>query len=125
MNMSTLEQLPQRRDSLPCPEAELFTRNPLRFPNWYPTGIQISDIIKSFKASIERKTKEPSEWLYSLGKYTASAVKEAVRDLLSLDNVDAYSKAKKILTNHSGNQFTVDAFRKRINSWLKIQPNYG
>jgi len=43
-----------------------------------------------------------------------------------LDNVDAFSKAKKILTSRFGNPFTVaDAFRKRINSWPKIQPNDG
>lgn len=106
----------QDRDSLPRPEPEVFTGNPLRYPNW----------VKSFETFIERKTKDPSERLYYLGKYTTGAAKEAVSGLLSLDNVDAYSKAKKILTNRFGNPFVVaDAFRKRINSWPKIQPNDG
>ena len=106
----------QDRDSLPRPEPEVFNGNPLRYPNW----------VKSFETFIERKTKDPSERLYYLGKYTAGAAKEAVSGLLPLDNVDAYSKAKKILTNRFGNPFTVaDAFRKRINSWPKIQPNDG
>ena len=82
--------------------------------------------MKSFETFIERKTKDASERLYYLGKYTTGAAKEAISGLLSLDNVDAYDKAKKILTNHFGNPFTVaDAFRKRINSWPKIQPNDG
>ena len=106
----------QDRDSLPRPEPEVFTGNPLRYPNW----------VKSFETFIERKTKDPSERLYYIGKYTTGAAKEAVSGLLSLDNVDAYDKAKKILTNRFGNPFTVaDAFRKRINSWPKIQPNDG
>jgi len=73
-----------------------------------------------------KPTQDPSERLYYLGKYTTGATEEAVSGLLSLDNVDAFSKAKKILTNRFGNPFTVaDAFRKRINSWPKIQPNDG
>ena len=50
----------QDRDSLPRPEPEVFTGNPLRYPNW----------IKSFETLIERKTQNPSERLYYLGKYT-------------------------------------------------------
>ena len=106
----------QDRDSLPHPEPEVFTGNPLRYPNW----------VKFFETFIERKTMDPSERLYYLGKYTTGAAKEAVSGLLSLDNVDAYNKAKTILTNRFGNPFTVaDAFCKRINSWPKIQPNDG
>ena len=82
----------QDRNSFPRPEPEVFTGNSLRYPNW----------VKSFETLIERKTKDPSERLYYLGKYTTCAAKEAVSSLLSLDNVDAYSNAKKILTNHFG-----------------------
>ena len=40
--------------------------------------------------------------------------------------VDAYDKAKKILIDRFGNQFiAVDACRKRINGWPKIQPTHG
>ena len=106
----------QDRDSLPRPQPEVFTGNPLRYPNW----------VKSFETFIERKTKDPSERLYYLGKYTTGATKEAVSGLLSLDNVDAYNKAKKIVRNRFENPFTVaDAFCKRLNSWPKIQPHDG
>ena len=106
----------QDRDSLPRPEPETFTGKTLRYPDW----------VKSFETLIGSKTKKPSERLYYLGKYTTGEAKEAVSGLLSLDNADAYSKAKKILTMHFGNPFIVaDAFRKRINDWPKIQANDG
>ena len=106
----------QDRDSLPRPEPEVFNGNPLCYPHW----------IKSFEALIERKTKDPSERLYYLSKYTKGEAKEAVSGLLSLDSVNAYNKAKRILASRFGNHFIVaDAFRKRINDWPKIQPNDG
>lgn len=106
----------QDRDSLPRPEPEIFTGNPLRYPNW----------VKSFETFIERKTKISSERLYYLSKYTTGEAKESISGLLALDNVDAYSKAKKILMNRFGNPFIVaDAYRKRIDSWPKIQPTDG
>ena len=69
----------QDRDSLPRPEAEVFTGNPLRYPSW----------IKSFETFIKRKTRIPSERLYYLSKYTTGEAREAVGGLLVLDNVDA------------------------------------
>ena len=92
------ELLTQRQDkeSLPCPEPEVFRGNPLRYPTW----------IRSFETFIETKTKDPSEWLYYLGCYTAGEAKEAVSGLLSLGSTEAYQKARKILTD-----------RLETNSW--------
>ena len=125
-NHSTVEELLEKlselltqrqdRESLPRPEPEVFRGNPLQYPTW----------IKSFETFIERKTKDPSERLYYLGRYTAGEAKEAVSGLLSLGSTDAYQKARKILTDRFGNQFMVaDAFRKRINNWPRILPNDG
>lgn len=106
----------QDRDSLPRPEPELFTGNPLRYPNW----------IKSFETLIERKTKNPSERLYYLGKYTTGEAKESISGLLALEDTEAFRKAKKILKDRFGNPFIVaDAYRKKINNWPKIPPNGG
>lgn len=103
--------LAQRQDrvSLPRPEPEVFCGNPLHFPNW----------IKSFEIFITRKTKDPSESLYYLGKYTKNEVKEAVSGPLSLYSVDAYDKTTRILTSRFGNHFmAANAFRKKKNKWL-------
>ena len=106
----------QDRDSLPRPEPEVFTGNPLRYPNW----------IKSFETFIERKTQNPSERLYYLGKYTTGEAKEAISGLLALDNTGAYNKTRKILTDHFGDPFIVaDAYQKKINGRPKIPPNDG
>ena len=106
----------QDRESLPRPGPEVFRGNPLQYPTW----------VKSFETFIERKTKDPSERLYYLGRFTAGEAKEAVSGLLSLGSTEAYQKAKKILTDRFGNQFMVaDAFRKKINNWPRILPNDG
>ena len=106
----------QDRDSLPRPEPNVFTGDPLTYLNW----------IKSFETFTEKKTKNPSERLYYLGKYTAGEANEAISGLLTLDNTGEYSKARKIFTDRFGNPFIVaDAYRKKINSWPKIQPNDG
>ena len=94
----------QDRDSLPRPEPEVFCGNPLHFPNW----------IKSFETFIKKKTKDPSESLYYLGKYTKNEAKEAVSGPLSLYSVDAYDKATRILTIRFENHFMVaNALRKK------------
>ena len=54
---------------------------------------------KSFESFIKRKTKDPSELLYYLGKYTSGESKEAISGLLSLNSTDAYKKARKILAD--------------------------
>ena len=106
----------QDRNSLPRPEPEVFTGNPLRYPNW----------IKSFETFMERKMENPSKCLYYLGKYTTGEAKEAISGLLALDNTGAYNKARKILTDRFGNPFIVaNAYRKKINGWPKIPPNDG
>jgi len=51
--------------------------------------------IKSFETFIERKTKDPSERLYYLSKFTADGAKEAVSGLLPLDSEEAYVEAKR------------------------------
>ena len=72
-------------DSLPRPEPEVFDGNVLRYPTW----------IKSFETFIERKTSDPSERLFYLGRFTSGEAKEAVSGLLPLNTEQAYTKAKK------------------------------
>ena len=81
--------LTQRQDcgSLPRPEPDMFTGNPLPYSNW----------IKSFQTFTERETQNPSKCLYYLGKYTTREAKEAISGLLAVDNTGTYSKARKIL----------------------------
>ena len=51
----------QDHDSLPRPQPDVFSGDLLQYPIW----------IKAFETLIERKTKQPSERLYYLGKYTS------------------------------------------------------
>ena len=106
----------QDKDSLPRPEPEVFNGDLLRYPLW----------IKSFETFIERKTKDPSERLYYLGKFTADEAKESISGLLPLDSEEAYVEAKRILASRFGNPFLVsNAYRKKINDWPRILPNDG
>lgn len=108
----------QRRlqDTLPLPEPEVFSGDFLHYPVW----------LKSFETIIEGQTKEVSQRLYYLGRYTTGEPKEAISGLLLLDSAEAYKQAKKILSDRFGNPFVVaDAYRKKINEWPKILPNDG
>ena len=87
----------QDRDSLPRPEPEVFKGDLLRYPMW----------IKSFETFIERKTKDPSERLYNLSKFTTDGAKEAVSGLLPLDSEEAYIEVKEILASRFGDPFLV------------------
>ena len=51
----------QDHDSLPRPQPDVFSGDLLQYPIW----------IKAFETLIERKTKQPSERLHYLGKYTS------------------------------------------------------
>ena len=65
---------------------------------------------------IERRTDNPSQRLFYLGKYTAGEARQAVRSLLSLDSAEAYSETRKILAERYGDPFLVaDVYRGRIN----------
>ena len=68
------EVLAQRQDRLPRPEPEVFSGHTLIYPMWK----------KSFETFIERKTKDSSELLCYLGKYTSG---ESVSGILSLNSV--------------------------------------
>ena len=106
----------QDRDSLPRPEPEVFKGDLLRYPMW----------IKSFETFIERKTKDPSERLYYLSKFTTDGAKEAVNGLLPLDSEEAYIEAKKILASRFGDPFLVsNAYRRKISEWPRILPKDG
>ena len=101
----------QDRDSLPRPEPEVFTRNLLRYPSW----------IKSFETFIKRIPSNGS--INSVNTRQEKPGKPLMVSWPSTTMLNAYDKAKK---NHFGNQFIVtDAYRKRINSWPKIQPTGG
>ena len=103
-------------DSLARREPEVFDGNLLRYPTW----------IKSFETFIERKTSDPSERLFYLGRFTSGEAKEAVSGLLPLNTKQAYTKAKKILTSRYGNPFLVsNTYRKRLEDWPKIAANDG
>ncbi|CAB4007121.1 Hypothetical predicted protein [Paramuricea clavata] len=112
------DPLAQRQDydSLPRPQPDVFSGDILQYPIW----------IKAFETLIERKTNQPSERLYYLGKYTSGEAKEAVSGLLPLDTETAYAKAKKILVNRFGNSFLAsNVYQKKLENWPKIALNDG
>ena len=71
----------QDSDSLRRPQPHVFGGDLLQYPSW----------IKAFETFIERKTKQASEILYYLGKFTSGEAKEAVSGLLPLEREEAYT----------------------------------
>lgn len=99
--------LSQRRlqDSLPLPEPETFRGDLLQYPFW----------VKSFKTIIEDQTHKSARRLFYLGKYTVGEAREAISGFPSLETPQAYSEAKKVLSDRFGNPFLIaDTYRKKI-----------
>lgn len=110
--------LSQRRlqDSLPLPEPGTFRGDLLQYPFW----------AKSFKTIIEDQTYKSAHRLFYLGKYMAGEAREAINGFLSLKTPQAYTEAKKVLSDRFSNPFLIaDAYRKKIKEWSWIQPNDG
>ena len=89
--------LSNSRDHLPKMEPEVFNGNLLKFPVW----------IKSFDAIIESHTQSPAERLYFLSKYTSGAAKEAIEGFLTLNDDQAYLRAKYTLNTRFGDRYKV------------------
>ena len=105
--------LSNKRENLPKMEPDTFTGDMLQFPVW----------IKAFNAIIESHTDSPAERLYFLGRYTSGAAREAIQGFLSLDDDDAYIRAKNTLMSRYGDRYKVsEAFKKKLNSWPTIRP---
>jgi hypothetical protein len=108
-NLADLLTQRQRKDSLPRPEAEIFSGDYLCFPNWQ----------KFLETFIESRSEDPSERLYCLSRFTSRAAKEAVSGLFVLNIAATYNKAKEILISRFGNAFLIgDAYKKKINDRL-------
>ena len=93
------EVLAQRQDRLPRPEPEVFSAHTLIYPMWK----------KSFETFIERKTKDSSELLCYLGKYTSG---ESVSGILSLNSV---STVRESITGPRSYQTDGHSLRKLTN----------
>ena len=91
--------LAQRQDRLPRPEPEVFSGTTLIYPMWK----------KSFETFIERKTKDSSELLCYLGKYTSG---ESVSGILSLNSV---STVRESITGPRSYQTDGHSLRKLTN----------
>ena len=108
--------LSNSRDHLPKMEPEVFNGNLLKFPVW----------IKSFDAIIESHTQSPAERLYFLSKYTSGAAKEAIEGFLTLNDDQAYLRAKYTLNTRFGDRYKVsEAFMKKLHDWPVIKTNDG
>lgn len=56
----------------------------------------------------------------------ADEAREVINGFLSLETSEAYTNAKKVLSDRFGNPFPIaDAYRKKISKWPRIQPNNG
>ena len=105
-----------RRDRLPPMEPEVFDGSRMDFPTW----------LKSFEALIEKPTLSVTERLFYLSKYTSGSAKEAIRYFLTLDDKEAYEKAKNTLVRRFGDKFKVaEAYRTKLNKWPVIKHGDG
>ncbi|XP_077870252.1 uncharacterized protein LOC144363543 [Saccoglossus kowalevskii] len=98
--------LTKRQDGLPPMEPEVYSGSRMDFPTW----------LKSFEALIEKQTHSVTE----------RNAKEAIRHFLTLEDEEAYEKAKYTLIRRYGDKFKVaEAYRDRLHRWPIIKQEDG
>ena len=113
---SLADVLANREDKLPSEEPDIFKGNVFEYPEW----------IKSIVTQVESKYPKATDRLYYLGKYTSGEAKMCIRSLLSLNTVEAYVKAKKLLADRYGNKLILaNTYRERIERWPTVKTGDG
>ena len=96
---------------LPPTEPDIFTGDPLKYPDW----------IHSFNAIIDSCEIPDGEKILYLKRYLGGPAKEAVSGYFILRSKNAYLKAKEVLEKRYGNDHAVsEAFRNKLEGWAKI-----
>ena len=105
-----------RRYLLPALEPRVFKGDIEEFSLW----------MKSFECYIEARTTSPAERLHFLTQYTGGEARSAIHGLLHLRTEDAYTKAKKLLTDRYGNDFiTANTYKRRLREWPAVRNGDG
>ncbi|XP_070547949.1 uncharacterized protein [Ptychodera flava] len=98
---------------LPQVKVEVFSGNPLQFPNWE----------SSFNSLIESRTQSPDERLNLLSQHLSGEPKSMVSSYLLLQTEEAYIQAKAELKQRYGNNTIISkAFIDKLASFPKVQP---
>ena len=105
-----------RRYLLPALEPRVFKGDIEEFSLW----------MKSFECYIEARTTSPAERLHFLTQYTGGEARSAIHGLLHLQTEDAYTRAKKLLTDRYGNDFiTANTYKRRLREWPAVRNGDG
>ena len=105
-----------RRNRLPALEPGVFKGDVEEFSLW----------MKSFECYIEARTTSPAERLHFLAQYTAGEARSAIHGLLHLRTEDAFTRAKKLLTDRYGNDFiTASTYKRRLREWPALRSGDG
>ncbi|XP_063870070.1 uncharacterized protein LOC135105641 [Scylla paramamosain] len=113
---SLADILASRQDKLPLKEPDIFKGNMFEYPEW----------IISIVTQVECKYPKATDKLYYLGKYTSGEAKMCIKTLLSLNTVEAYVKAKKLLADRYGNKLILaKSYRERTEKWPTVKTGDG
>ena len=82
--------------------------------------------ISAFESLIECRVSDPKQRLYYLSQYTSGDAKESIQGLITLDSLDSYDKARKVLKERFGHPYRVaQAYKDKLNAWPPIREGDG
>ncbi|KAJ8038907.1 hypothetical protein HOLleu_16467 [Holothuria leucospilota] len=106
----------EMKSSVSVPEGLEILKPSIPYPGWKC----------ALDSLLGNKAVPPSERIYYLKKYLTGTPKEALEGYFLVPSDDSYKEARKLLEERYGNPIVViDAFRKRLEAWPKIQSNDG
>ncbi|KAJ8026235.1 hypothetical protein HOLleu_34028 [Holothuria leucospilota] len=101
---------------LPVPEPSVFDGDPLKYPGWKC----------AIDSLLENKGIPQSEKIHYLKRYVAGPPRQAIEGYFLIPSDSTYKEARDLLEKRYGDPLIItDAFRRKLESWPKIQPNDG
>ena len=96
---------------LPVPEPEIFSGDPLKFPEWQ----------NSFMTLIDSRGIPEDERIYYLRKYTSGDAKDCIQGFLSLCSPEAYEEGLALLKERFGSDFSLsNSYQEKLRKWPKV-----
>ena len=104
----------QKLTHLPQGDIPVFSGDPLEFKSF----------IRAFDYTIHDKTDHDNDRLYYLEQFTRGEPRDLVRNCQHRSPYQGYSKARKLLTCHYGNELKIlSANMNRALNWPQIKPD--
>lgn len=95
-------------------------------PVFFGNHFDYAAFTSAFASLIECRVSDPKQRLYYLSQFTSGNAKESIQGLITLDSLDSYDKARKVLKERFGRPYRIaQAYKDKLNAWPPIREGDG